>query len=442
MDPPVVTARQRKSKLVDDNRTTSSRSCLPEESRRNALKEDKRQPQEPVTASSPCVRTSYGNFDASNHHDSSVYDLIGTHSDGSSSESLTDVEPMKDRQLAVGRRNTAKRSDRNEESLALSSKTLPAKTIQTNGRESPGDPREQMGSHRATAKQSKQNTKTKTSASAFNDKQLRSLIRFNHDVENEENLPEPLPSVEKQRAAVRQKGGRGARTRSKPEKRSVSSTVVEKKQQAVDVAAADVVMNKSEEAAGVMARDHRDAKKPRKKNTKGSAPAVVEATRTLADCASSQDVETADVTMQPVADGNADHSAGQKQSSGSMATDMLTQGKKPKSSKLPELSQKDVEPDSPIKPVKRRKSSPSSLAAKTIGANDDASRRAPQTTGHDGSQRVKKSRDRMRQLTAGHYQKKTVKTVGSRKKSTDGELASVSVYLSVVRSLGFYLRLR
>jgi len=239
LDRPVMTACQRKSKTVDGNRTTS-RSCLPEKSRRNALEGDKHQPPEPVTAS-PGVRNSYCNSSKfkkmalpEKRHDSSVYDMIATQSEGSSSESLTDVVPKKDRQLAGGRRNTAKRSDRNEESLALSSKTSPAKTIHTNGRESSGKPREQVGSRSVAAKYAKQNTKTGSSTSAFNGKQLQSLISFNHNVENEENLPEPLPHVEKQRAAFPQKGGRGAVTRSKKDKRS-SSTVVEKKQQAADV---------------------------------------------------------------------------------------------------------------------------------------------------------------------------------------------------------------
>jgi len=134
-------------------------------------------------------------------------------------------------------------------------------------------------------------------------------------------------------------------------------------------------MTKSVEAADVTAREHGDAKKPRKKNTKGQTLAVVEATKTLADCPSAQDVETDEVTTQPVANGNANRSAGLKQLSGAMATEMLTQGKRPKSSKLPEVSQNDVEPDSHIVPDKRRKSSPSSLT--TICANDDASPPAP-----------------------------------------------------------------
>jgi len=431
VDRPVVTARERKSKPVESSRAKSSQSRLPEVSVRTGGEGDRRQPLEPV-AVSPGVRNSYRssqkfakmallevNVDTTKRRDSSVYDLVGTTQSGDSSdESSRCLEADRGRQSVGSGTDVAKRLERNVKGLALSSETAPVQTVHTSREESSDKSRVPAGGRKAVTKESKRNA-----ASAV--KRSIPLDAFEDNIENVENLP----SVEKLRDAVRRKGRRVTETRSKKERKL--STAAEKKR-AAGLAPATAVATKSESlpdegAVPVTetAHDHRDVKKPQKKSAKSSAP-VVEKSSKLGRHSCSQDVEMDEKSTQQMDNRN----AGQKRSSAaaemldsqkSKCKQTITRDKRATLSKLPDSTLNDVEPDSPVMSVRRRKiSTTSDSGGKMICASDDASPPAPQPAASDGARRVKKSKKRKQQLTSRGRQKDRARAVSKRQKSTDG----------------------
>ena len=210
------------------------------------------------------------------------------------------------------------------------------------------------------------------------------------------------------------------------------SSVVEKKSDAVAAPVSGLPSksesSRNEEAMVVteIACDHKDAKKLRKKTTKSSLPAD-KARTTSERRASTQDVEIRKNTKRQMGDRNADCLTGQKRLS--LATEMppdsenlksrnfmTTQAKMEKLPEPPDTAEDDVEPDSPIVPVSRRRGS---LAADSASKTDAAS--SPAVKYVDiGDAKHKKSRKKMQRVVPRSLHGKKSRSVSSRKRSTEG----------------------
>ena len=89
-------------------------------------------------------------------------------------------------------------------------------------------------------------------------------------------------------------------------------------------------------------------------------------------------------------------------------------------SELSDALAKDVEPDSPVVPVKRRRTLTSDSTRKNLHASDDASQPEARSMGSDGVKRMKKSRKRMPRIVPRALQRQKIRARSSGKKSIKG----------------------